>query len=47
LLAAATLLTTLAAALSGRAGSGTVVCIVSGGNINLGKLAEILTGATV
>jgi threonine dehydratase len=36
----------LAAALSGRAGSGTVVCIVSGGNINLGKLAEILTGAT-
>jgi threonine dehydratase len=37
----------LAAALSGRAGSGTVVCIVSGGNINLGKLAEILTGATV
>ena len=34
----------LAAALSGRAGSGTVVCIVSGGNINLGKLAEILTG---
>jgi threonine dehydratase len=36
----------LAAALSGRAGSGTVVCIVSGGNINLGKLAQILTGAT-
>jgi threonine dehydratase len=36
----------LAAALSGRAGSGTIVCIVSGGNINLGKLAEILTGAT-
>jgi threonine dehydratase len=34
-----------AAALSGRAGPGRVVCIVSGGNINLGKLAEILTGA--
>ena len=33
-----------AAALSGRAGTGKVVCIVSGGNINLGKLAEILTG---
>ncbi|HEY8624558.1 MAG TPA: threonine/serine dehydratase [Solirubrobacteraceae bacterium] len=31
-----------AAALAGRAGSGKVVCIVSGGNINLGKLAEIL-----
>ena len=35
----------LAAALSGRAGSGRVVCVVSGGNINLGKLAEILNGA--
>jgi len=34
-----------AAALSGRAGSGTIVCVVSGGNINLGKLAEILTGS--
>jgi threonine dehydratase len=34
-----------AAALSGRAGTGKVVCIVSGGNINLGKLAEILNGA--
>ncbi|MEO8967857.1 MAG: pyridoxal-phosphate dependent enzyme [Solirubrobacteraceae bacterium] len=33
-----------AAALSGRAGSGKVVCIVSGGNINLAKLAEILAG---
>ncbi len=33
-----------AVALSGRAGSGKVVCIVSGGNINLGKLAEILEG---
>jgi threonine dehydratase len=34
-----------AAALTGRAGTGKVVCIVSGGNINLSKLAEILTGA--
>jgi threonine dehydratase len=34
-----------AAALSGRAGTGKVVCIVSGGNINLAKLAEILNGA--
>ena len=34
-----------AAALSGRAGTGKVVCVVSGGNINLGKLAEILGGA--
>jgi threonine dehydratase len=33
-----------AAALAGRAGPGKVVCIVSGGNINLAKLAEILTG---
>jgi threonine dehydratase len=31
-----------AVALSGRAGAGKVVCIVSGGNINLGKLAQIL-----
>jgi len=34
----------LAAALAGRAGPGKVVCIVSGGNINLGKLSEILQG---
>jgi threonine dehydratase len=34
-----------AAALAGRAGTGKVVCIVSGGNINLATLAEILTGA--
>jgi threonine dehydratase len=33
-----------AAALAGRAGGGRVVCIVSGGNIDLGKLAEILAG---
>ena len=31
-----------AAALTGRAGPGKVVCIVSGGNINLAKLAGIL-----
>jgi hypothetical protein len=36
----------LAAVLSGQAGSGTVVCVVSGGNINLDKLAGILTGDT-
>jgi threonine dehydratase len=34
----------VAAALAGRAGTGKVVCIVSGGNINLGKLSEILQG---
>ncbi len=34
-----------AAALAGRAGGGKVVCIVSGGNINPTKLAEILSGA--
>ncbi len=33
-----------AAALSGRAGPGKVVCIVSGGNIDLAKLAGILEG---
>jgi threonine dehydratase len=34
-----------AAALSGRAGRGKVVCVVSGGNINLGTLASILQGS--
>jgi threonine dehydratase len=34
-----------AAALSGRAGTGKIVCVVSGGNINLSKLTEILGGA--
>jgi threonine dehydratase len=33
-----------AAALAGRAGSGKIVCIVSGGNIDLAKFAEILEG---
>jgi len=34
----------VAAALSGRAGTGKVVCVVSGGNIDLGKLAVIFQG---
>ena len=34
----------LAAALSGRAGGGRVVCIVSGGNIDSARLATILRG---
>ena len=34
-----------AAALAGRAGTGTIVCVGSGGNINLSKLGEILNGA--
>jgi threonine dehydratase len=34
----------VAAALSGRAGSGKVVCVVSGGNIDLAVLARILAG---
>ena len=33
-----------AAALGGRAGSGKVACVVSGGNINLATLAEIVNG---
>lgn len=32
----------VAAALAGQAGSGKVVCVVSGGNLNLSKLAEII-----
>jgi threonine dehydratase len=36
--------TSVAAALAGRAGSGKVVCVVSGGNIDPAKLARILTG---
>jgi threonine dehydratase len=36
--------TPVAAALSGRAGSGEIVCVVSGGNIDPGKLASILRG---
>jgi threonine dehydratase len=33
----------VANAIEGRAGAGKVVCIVSGGNINPSKLAEILS----
>jgi threonine dehydratase len=36
----------LAAALGGRAGKGSVVCVVSGGNIDSAKLARILAGET-
>ena len=36
----------LAAALAGRAGTGRIVCIVSGGNIDADVLAEILSGGT-
>jgi threonine dehydratase len=35
-----------AAALAGRAGSGKVVCVVSGGNIDMSTLAPILAGQT-
>ncbi len=34
-----------AAALTGRAGTGKMVCVVSGGNIDLSKLTEILSGS--
>ena len=34
----------LAAALAGRAGRGKVVCIVSGGNIDVSKLCDVLSG---
>jgi threonine dehydratase len=36
--------TPVAAALAGKAGRGKVVCVVSGGNIDAGKLAKILQG---
>jgi len=36
----------VAAALSGRAGEGRIVCIVSGGNIDASRLAAILEGGT-
>ena len=35
----------LAAALTGKAGDGPIACIVSGGNIDLGKFAELVTDA--
>ena len=34
--------TSVAAALSGKAGTGRVVCVISGGNIDAGVLAAIL-----
>ena len=36
--------TPVAAALSGQAGAGKIVCVVSGGNIDSFKLAKILKG---
>jgi threonine dehydratase len=33
----------LAAALTGQAGEGPIVCVVSGGNIDLTKFAELVT----
>ena len=36
----------LAAALAGTGGSGKVVCIVSGGNIDASRLTKILAGET-
>jgi threonine dehydratase len=36
----------VAAALSGRAGHGRIVCVISGGNIDLSRLAKILNGET-
>jgi threonine dehydratase len=38
--------TSVASALSGRAGAGRIVCIVSGGNIDASRLARILDGHT-
>jgi threonine dehydratase len=32
----------LAAALAGKGGEGPIVCVVSGGNIDLGKFAELV-----
>ena len=34
----------VAAALTGRAGSGKIVCVISGGNIDSSKLVKILNG---
>jgi threonine dehydratase len=38
--------TPVAAALTGKAGGGKIVCVVSGGNIDGAKLAKILLGQT-
>ena len=37
----------VAAGLSGKAGSGKVACVVSGGNLDPAKLASILSGSAV
>jgi len=37
---------TVAAALSGRAGNGKIVCVITGGNIDLSDLLKILQGDT-
>jgi threonine dehydratase len=34
----------VAAAMSGTAGGGKIVCVISGGNIDLDKLQKILSG---
>ena len=39
--------TAVAAAMSGKAGSGKVVAVVSGGNIDFATLSQILTAASV
>ena len=36
----------LAAALTGKAGQGPIVCVVSGGNIDLKKFSELIEAAT-
>jgi len=36
--------TSVAAAMAGKAGTGKVVCVVSGGNIDLSKVAKIFEG---
>jgi threonine dehydratase len=37
----------VAAGLTGKAGSGKIVCVVSGGNIDLGRFAELIATSTV
>jgi threonine dehydratase len=37
----------IAAALTGKAGTGKIVCVISGGNIDAEKLSKILTGTIV
>jgi threonine dehydratase len=34
----------VAAGLSGKAGNGKIVCVVSGGNIDLSKFSELVSG---